>query len=76
MQIVIYSLVGCPFSRAAEDLVKSKINPNNYKIIKVQQSEKDYYKDKHSYQTFPQVFVDDVLIGGYSELRNSPIILN
>lgn len=76
MQIVIYSLVGCSFSRAAEDLVKSSISQDNYKIIKVQQSEKNYIKAKNSYQTFPQVFVDDVLIGGYTELRNSKIILN
>ena len=41
--IFIYSLFGCPFSQAAEDLIKETQVP--YKIIKVNnQKDKDKYK--------------------------------
>lgn len=72
--IYIYSLVGCPYSEASEDLVKKIKVPHN--IIKVKtQIEKDKYKKLHNMQTFPQIFFKNsrgnmVKIGGYQEFKN------
>ena len=71
--IYIYSLVGCSFSEASEDLVKQTKIP--YKIIKVKtQREKNIYKKKHNMQTFPQIFFRNshnqiIKIGGYQEFK-------
>ena len=66
--ITIYSLEGCPFSIAAEKLVASKLPASKYDINRVSHDEKSKYKKLHSYNTFPQVFVGNELIGGYNEL--------
>lgn len=72
--IYIYSLFGCPFSEAAEDLIKETRVP--HKIIKVNtQKEKNSYKRKHNMQTFPQIFFKNsrgqiIKIGGYEEFRS------
>jgi len=68
MKLVIYSLVGCPWSLKSEDVLK-KYNPN---VIKVDQSEKDKFKKMNNMPTFPQIFlIDDsnkpIKIGGYQE---------
>ena len=72
--LYIYSLFGCPFSEAAEDLVKDTRVP--HKIIEIRtQKDKDKYKRKHGMQTFPQIFFKNsrgqmVKIGGYEEFRS------
>lgn len=72
--LYIYSLFGCPFSSAAEDLVRDIRLP--HKIIKVNtQREKDKYKKQHQMDTFPQIFFKNsrgqlIKIGGYEEFRS------
>ena len=72
--IYVYSLFGCPFSEAAEDLVKDTKVP--HKIVKVNtQKDKDKYKRLHQMQTFPQIYFKNsrgrmVKIGGYEEFRS------
>jgi len=72
--LYVYSLVSCPFSEAAEDLVKETKVP--HKIIKIRtQKDKDKYKKQHQMQTFPQIFFKNsrgqmVKIGGYEEFRS------
>jgi glutaredoxin len=72
--LYIYSLFGCPFSEAAEDLVIQTRVP--HKIIKITtQKEKDKYKKLHEMETFPQIFFKNsrgklVKIGGYEEFRS------
>jgi len=72
--IYVYSLFGCPFSEAAEDLVKDTNVP--HKIVKVNtQKDKDKYKKQHQMQTFPQIYFKNsrgrmVKIGGYEEFRS------
>jgi len=72
--LYVYSLFGCPFSEAAEDLVKETRVP--HKIIEIRtQREKMKYKKKHDMQTFPQIFFKNsrgqmVKIGGYEEFRS------
>lgn len=60
MPLTIYSLEGCPYSIKSESLLKL-YNP---KIIKVSQAEKDKYKKQNGMNTFPQIFLDTIKIGG------------
>ena len=60
MQLVIYSLEGCPYSMRSESLLKL-YKP---KIVKVSQAEKEKYKKQNDMTTFPQIFLDTIKIGG------------
>jgi glutaredoxin len=60
MQLIIYSLEGCPYSMKSESLLKL-YKP---KIVKVSQAEKDKYKKQNDMTTFPQIFLDNIKIGG------------
>ena len=72
--LYVYSLFGCPFSEAAEDLARDTKVP--LKIIKVNtQREKDKYKRENNMETFPQILFKNsrgkmVKIGGYEEFRS------
>jgi glutaredoxin len=68
MKLIIYSLIGCPWSLKSEGLLQ-KYNPN---IIKVSQSEKNKVKKTNGMNTFPQIFLEDdsnkiSKIGGYDD---------
>ena len=67
-EIKVISLNQCPYSMAAEDLINnikntedSKINVN---IINVSQEDKTKYQSGEI-KTFPQIYYNDILIGGY-----------
>lgn len=60
MSLIIYSLEGCPYSMKSESLLKL-YKP---KIFKVSQSEKEKYKKQNDMNTFPQIFLDKIQIGG------------
>jgi len=60
MTLTIYSLEGCPYSMRSESLLKL-YKP---KIVKVSQTEKDKYKKQNDMTTFPQIFLDNIKIGG------------
>ena len=60
MTLTIYSLEGCPCSMRSESLLKL-YKP---KIVKVSQTEKDKYKKQNDMTTFPQIFLDNIKIGG------------
>jgi len=60
MTLIIYSLEGCPYSMRSESLLKL-YKP---KIVKVSQTEKDKYKKQNDMTTFPQIFLDNIKIGG------------
>ena len=78
MSLVTYSLVGCGFSRMAENL----INEHNIKNVlhKVEQKDKDEYKKLNDMNTFPQIFIEhnnkNLKIGGYSNLNDIFNIVN
>lgn len=68
----LISLKGCPYSKAAESLLKS--NNIKHEIISVNNDEKDKFKtDK--IKTFPQIYLKkqnstgSVLIGGYDTIK-------
>lgn len=69
---LVYSLVGCPYSKRSEDLVKDM--KFEHKIVLVEHDEKEEYKSMNQWNTFPAVFFVDsydqkYLIGGFSELE-------
>ena len=70
-KLVVYSLVGCGYSMAAENLL-SKLGAKA-DIIKVAQADKQGIKDKNGMNTFPQVFLEEddkkILIGGFDDLE-------
>jgi glutaredoxin len=80
MKLVIYSLIGCPFSKKAEKILKAyKIN---HHLIKVTQKNKQKFKKELNIETFPQIYLQqtekakNILIGGCSDLENYIDILH
>lgn len=64
----INSIANCPYCQKAKDLLKEQ--ELDFKEIKVKPEEKQKYKDIVGLNTFPQVYFNDFLIGGYTELVN------
>ena len=75
----IISLDGCPYSRAAKELVtKQNIN---HEIFNVSYEDRSRFKNS-DIQTFPQVYLKKknknggLLIGGFDDLNNTHKIIN
>ena len=67
ISIDIYVLPNCPWSKKAIKLLDSyQINYNYYFITSDDQFKK--IKDRTNINTFPQIFIRNEFIGGYSEL--------
>ena len=69
----IYSKKGCSYCTAAANLLD--IEKKTYKYLVL---DKDFTMDEllekaPNARTFPQIFLDDTLIGGYSDLVDSLI---
>ena len=65
----IYILPDCPWSKRALKLLESfNIKYNSYVIT----NDEEFIKisNKSSISTFPQIFINNQFIGGYSELSN------
>ncbi len=58
----------CPYGRKALHLLKSKGYAVEDQWLKTRE-ETDAFKALHKVKTTPQVFIDDVRIGGYDDLR-------
>jgi len=67
-EIKVISLNQCPYSMAAEDLIKNIKNTKDLKmninIINISQEDKSKYQ-KGELKTFPQIYYNNILIGGY-----------
>lgn len=70
--LILYSLEGCGYSMNAEKLINDLCV--KAEIIKVKQTEKDYYKKRNEMNTFPQIFLNldnnTIKIGGYNDLTD------
>ena len=69
--ILIYSLIGCPFSENGEKLLKEI----NHEVIKINHDEKQKWNVINGMTTYPQIFYrksngDKIKIGGYTELNS------
>ena len=76
-KIKVISLKNCPYSEAAEDMLKN--NNIAFTVTKVNTNTKKKYKSK-LIDTFPQIYLDidkkPLLLGGYNELKNIYDIVN
>lgn len=66
MKLYIISLIGCPYSSALIELLDS-LNIN-YNIKEIQWEDKDMNTNEEI-STFPQVYINNKLLGGYEDLN-------
>ena len=68
-KVIIYSKDHCPYCDRAKSLFQSKNQPFEEICFKEDNME-DFKKlqQKTGMRTVPQIFIDDVLIGGFQEL--------
>ena len=68
MDILIYSKDNCPFCVRAKQLLTAKGLP--FKEINLEGKEKELaeLKARTGWRTVPQIFIDNKLIGGFTEL--------
>jgi glutaredoxin len=75
----IISLEGCPYSIAAEELVKTK--KIKHEIIKINHDDKQLHKN-NKIDTFPQIYLRKdnstgrLLVGGYQNLDKINIMID
>ena len=68
-KVLIYTTTQCPFCTAAKNLLKSRDIAFEEKTISWEdEKEWDSLLKKSGMQTVPQIFFQDRLIGGYTEL--------
>ncbi len=66
-KIQVYTTSYCPYCDMAKRLLKSK-NLSFEEISVDDPSAKEALKQKTGWRTVPQIFINDQLIGGYTEL--------
>ena len=69
-QVVVYTIDFCPFCTSAKDLLKrNNIEFEEIYIDKSDETAMNKLREKSNWRTFPQIFIDDKLIGGFDELN-------
>jgi len=69
MNVKIYTTDNCPFCHAAKNFLKGK--GVAFEEIDVSDDEAfDELVERTGWQTVPQIFINDTMIGGYRELTN------
>ena len=78
MKIVIYTKSGCDYCKKAKKWFKEQGINFDLCIINNPTKRQRFYNDQgKNVNTMPQIFLDDVRIGGYTELiKNSELILS
>ncbi len=64
MKFVVYHLTYCPYCKRLLEILKEK--GVEYESI-VCDDDKESFKKQNNFPTFPQVFIDGILVGGLSE---------
>ncbi len=71
-EVKIYVTLGCPFCRKAmEWLAKYKVEHTRV-VFEDTASKMAFYAANEGVHTVPQIFVDGVRIGGWSDLQTHP----
>jgi len=67
-KILIYEKTSCPYCRKAKEFFTQK--KIVFEVIDVEQNRPVFEKlmKTHNWDTVPMIFIDDKLIGGYSDL--------
>jgi glutaredoxin len=69
MKAVVWSKNGCPFCDQAKNLLKSKNIEFEERNIEVDWSREQLIEAVPNARTLPQIFLDEQLVGGFTELR-------
>ena len=69
MKAIVWSKYNCPYCEQAKALLKSKGVPFEEKKIGDGYTKEDLLEAVPTARTVPQIFLDDKLIGGFTELR-------
>lgn len=70
-KITVYSMLNCPYCVKAKNLLTQR--GVNFEVIMIDDwadDQWDQFAKKSGMKTLPQVYVDDQLIGGYSQLAD------
>lgn len=70
MKAVVWSKYNCPFCEQAKALLKQKGIMYEEKKIGDGYTKEDLLESVPTARTVPQIFIDDNLIGGFTELKN------
>ena len=65
--VEIFILPDCPWSSRAVRMLRTLQIPHEIKVVKNDEDFNTVYK-RSKYQSFPQIFINEEFIGGYSEL--------
>lgn len=63
----VYTIDGCPYCKLAISLIQEIFS--QCEIHVVESGKKDLVKKQFNRSTFPIIFMNDKLIGGYTDLR-------
>jgi glutaredoxin len=69
MKAIVWSKNGCPFCDRAKNLLKSKNIEFEERNIEKDWSKEQLIEAVPNARTLPQIFLDDQLVGGFTELR-------
>lgn len=69
----IYSKEGCSFCTAAANLLDIEKKPYKYLVLDEDFTMDELLEKAPNARSFPQIFLDDTLVGGYSDLVYSLI---
>lgn len=67
-KIVIYSTRSCPYCVRAKAFFQERNLPFEEIDLTENHSELDRLKQRTGHMTVPQIFIDDIFIGGYTDL--------
>lgn len=68
-KILMYSKVPCPYCNAAKSFLKGKGLEFQEKDLTDQPQEMLRLKEETGWRTFPMIFINDKMIGGYQDLK-------
>jgi glutaredoxin 3 len=69
MKAIVWSKYHCPYCDQAKNLLQARGIPFEEKKIGDGYSKEELLEAVPNARTVPQIFIDDQLIGGFSELR-------
>lgn len=69
MKAVVWSKYHCPFCDQAKNLLKAKGIPFEERKIGDGWTKEELLEAVPNARTVPQIFIDEQLVGGYTELR-------
>jgi glutaredoxin len=69
MKAIVWSKNGCPYCDQAKNLLKSKNIEFEERNIEKDWSREQFLEAVPTARTLPQIFLDDQLVGGFTELR-------